>query len=196
MEFSCCPLPVSEDTMPGMSRLLACRLMPCASMPVMLDLCTSREAEAGAGTELWSPPSDAASSEAHPASDPAGGISELSACVMVNSGRLTTVVETEDDDAEAEGMELEQSTGPQTVAFWHLAMHFLWQHMEHSWHCMASFSQIFLPQKSHWVARWKCVLTKLCARGATAALELEVEPTDMKLSEKVLVDLREAVSQE
>jgi len=107
----------------------------------------------------------------------------LSACVMVNSGRLAI-----EGVEEVAGMEPVQSTGPQTVAIWHLTMHFLWQHMEHSWHCMASFNQIFLPQKSHCVARWKWVLTKSCALGA-AVVPLEDSP-DVELSAIELVSLR------
>lgn len=61
------------------------------------------------------------------------------------------------------------STGPQMVEFWHFVMHFLWQHIEQSLHWTASLSQIFFPQKSHCVARWKWVRTKSCC------LELLIE---------------------
>jgi len=71
-------------------------------------------------------------------------------------------------------------------------MHFLWHDIEHSWHCMASFSQIFLPQKSHCVARLKWVLTKSWALGTpVAALE---ESMDVELSPGVVVSFRNAVS--
>lgn len=50
----------------------------------------------------------------------------------------------------------------QTVDNWHFLMHFLWQLMLHLVHWAASFSQIFLPQKSQWAAREKWVRTKLC----------------------------------
>lgn len=172
-----------------MSRLLACLLIPCASIPVRLDLCKSMRV--APWTWTCSPPATSIAASSMTAElDRSSRTSRLSAWVMVNSGLLTIDKATAGVDA---GTDPVQSTGPQTVAFWHFAMHFLWQHMVHSWHCIASFNQIFLPQKSHWVARWKWVLTKLCARGTTIAV---VDPKNAVVSDMELVNFMLIISDE
>lgn len=71
--------------MPGMSRLLACRLIPCVSIPVRLALCTSILA-LGVCSML---PCDEVSSVVIELKDLGSKISIYSACVIVNSGLLT-----------------------------------------------------------------------------------------------------------
>lgn len=62
------------------------------------------------------------------------------------------------------------STGPHIVDAWHLFMHFLWQFIAQSRQWTPSFSQIFRPQKSHWVDDWKCFRWKLCCRETLASV--------------------------
>lgn len=131
----------SDDTIAGIARLFAefTRLMPCDIRSLKLCRCWSNLC--GRGSSISSKSS----------------ISPLASwSVTLNSTALCCSAAV-------------ASTGPQIVDVWHFVVHFRWQHIEHSRHWTPSFSQIFRPQKSHWVVRWKCLRSKSCWRDTFAS---------------------------
>lgn len=124
--FVPCPplLLLKEATIAGIAKLFAelTRFSPCAKKSPRL--------------ALWPSPGFGASNES----------SELQLSIAFESPTSVTLnsgFAAKDEEEEELARELGSAAEPHTVEFWHLFIHFLWQHIWHAVHWTASLSQIW-----------------------------------------------------